>query len=56
MRCERMKCGVGFDSSAGIATGHGLNGQSSGFEFHIQGFLYDGYRFFPGGKAVGAWR
>ena len=55
MRCERMKCSVGFDSSAGIATGHGLDGQISGFEFHTQGFLYNGYRFFPGGKAVGPW-
>ena len=60
---------VGRDSSVGIATSYGLDGL--GIESRWGGgifrnrpdrswgpprFLYNGYRVFPGSKAVGAWR
>jgi len=61
-------CKVGRDSSVGIATRHGLDG--FGIESRWERdfphpsrpamgpthLLYNGYRVFPGGKAVGPWR
>ena len=59
------KAAVGWDSSIGIATGYGLDGP--GIESRRGGeifrtcpdrprdppsLLYNGYRFFPGGKAA----
>jgi len=58
---------VGRDSSVGKATRYGLDGPGSnagGDEifrtrpdrpWDPTKLLYSGYRFFPGGKAVGAW-
>jgi len=48
-----MKCGAGFDSSAGIATGQGLDGQSSGFEFIPRASCTMGTGSFPGVKRSG---
>jgi hypothetical protein len=57
----------GRDSSVGIATGYGLDGQGSnpgrGEIFRTSpdrpegppSLLYNGYRVFPWGKAAGAW-
>ena len=59
---------VGRYSSVGIATRYGLDGPGSnpgaGEIYHTSqdrpwvpaSLLYNGYRVFPGGKAVGAWR
>jgi len=60
---------MGRDSSVGIATRYGLNGQGiesrwGGVIFRTRpdrpwgppSLLYKGYRVFPRGKAAGAWR
>ena len=59
---------VGRDSSVGIATRYGLDGQGIESQWGVRfsaplpdrpwgphSFLYNGCRVFPGGKAAGAW-
>jgi hypothetical protein len=50
----------GWDSSVGIVTGYGLDGPEifstrPDRSWDLPGLLYDGYWFFPGGKAAGVW-
>jgi hypothetical protein len=66
---EGTTADLGHDSSVGIATRYGLDGPrdripvSARFIAPVQTgpggpprLLFDGYQFFPGGKAAGAWR
>ena len=65
---EKIYAPMGRDSSVGIATRYGLDGQGIESRWGDEIFrtrpdrpwgppslLYNGYRVFPGGKAAGAW-
>ena len=56
---------VGWDSSVGIVTRYGLDGQGIESRWGVRlsapprgppSLQYNGYRVFAGGKAAGAWR